>query len=119
MKRSHVWRLIACAITSALVGVTAAYLENKRRLKVLAVNGGRGCVSPSTKTVQNATYKPLSRPLYLHVKRDSFRRAAVTAFIRHMIQRERRIAKAARFVPLTTKQLSRAKSKYNYARRTR
>ena len=43
----------------------------------------------------------------------------MTAFIRHMIQRERRIAKAARFVPLTTKQLSRAKSKYNYARRTR
>ena len=77
------------------------YLANKSRLKLLKVDGGSGCVAPSVKTVQNRTYKPLSRPLYVYVKRDSLRRPVVAAFVRYVIAKEAAIAKQAGFIALT------------------
>jgi phosphate transport system substrate-binding protein len=91
------------------------YIENKSKLKVLQVNGGNGCVSPNLKTVQNRSYKPLARPLFIYVKRTSFNRPVVAAFMKYTIQNEARIAKAADFIPLTKQQLSKAKRQYNTA----
>ena len=39
-------------------------LENEGRVKTVQVDGGDGCVTPSTETVQSGEYKPLSRPLF-------------------------------------------------------
>ncbi|MBA2476325.1 MAG: PstS family phosphate ABC transporter substrate-binding protein [Actinobacteria bacterium] len=91
------------------------YEENQGQLKLVAVNSGGGCVTPNIKTVQAYTYKPLSRPLFVYVKRDSFRRGVVQAFIRYIIQNERAIAKTAKFVSLTDRQLSKSKYQYNQA----
>jgi phosphate transport system substrate-binding protein len=91
------------------------YIENKSRLKVLKIHNGTRCVGPSTASVQATTYKPLARPLFVYAKRASFRRPVVRAFIRFMIQNERSIATTARFVPLTKKQLAKAKRQYNAA----
>ena len=91
------------------------YLANRNRLKLVKVDGGNGCVAPSIKTVQNRTYKPLARPLYVYVKRESFHRAVVAAFVRHMIANETSIAKTAGFVSLTKAQLNKAKRQYNTA----
>jgi phosphate transport system substrate-binding protein len=44
----------------------AYYTENKDRLKLVAVDGGNGCVEPSDETIANNTYTPLSRPLFLY-----------------------------------------------------
>jgi phosphate transport system substrate-binding protein len=93
--------------------------ENKSRLKVLRIDGGGGCVTPSVKTVQNRRYKPLGRPLFVYVKRDSFRKPVVAAFMRYIITNETRIATSARFVPLTKQQLAKAKRQYNTAIRNR
>jgi phosphate transport system substrate-binding protein len=95
------------------------YIENRSKLKVLRVDGGNGCVSPSIANVQNRTYKPLARPLYVYVKRDSFRRPVVAAFMRYTILNEKRIAQRARFISLTKKQLAKAKRQYNTAIRNR
>jgi phosphate transport system substrate-binding protein len=95
------------------------YIENKSKLKVLRVDGGSGCVTPSIANVQNRTYKPLARPLYVYVKRDSFRRPVVAAFMRYTILNEKRIAQRARFISLTKKQLAKAKRQYNTAIRNR
>ena len=43
------------------------YATNREKLKALTVVGPRGPVSPSPRTVQNETYLPLSRPLFLYV----------------------------------------------------
>jgi phosphate transport system substrate-binding protein len=86
--------------------------ENKDKLKLVAVNGGNGCVKPSTRTVQNRTYKPLSRPLFIYVKKSSFARDEVQAFVKYIIDNERAIAKKARFVPLTNAQLRNVKRLY-------
>jgi phosphate transport system substrate-binding protein len=91
------------------------YVENKNRLKVLRVDGGNGCVAPNIQTVQNRSYKPLSRPLFIYVKRESFRKPVVAAFIRYTIQNEKRIATRARFISLTKKQLAKATRQYNTA----
>jgi phosphate transport system substrate-binding protein len=91
------------------------YAENKNRLKIVAVNGGSGCVTPNIERIQNRQYKPLSRPLFVYVKRDSFRKPVVAAFMRYIILNESKIATSAKMVPLTKKQLAKAKRQYNTA----
>jgi phosphate transport system substrate-binding protein len=91
------------------------YLDNKSKLKLLAVDSGGGCIAPSVKTVQNLSYKPLSRPLFIYAKRASFKRAEVQAFIKFMVDNEVSIAKAARFISLTPKQLKKFKFQYTHA----
>ena len=88
------------------------YEENKSRLKLIGVDGGNGCVKPSIKTVQAKTYKPLSRGLYIYANRASFRRAAVRTFIGFALNNQTKIAKTARFVPLTAAQAKRARFHY-------
>jgi phosphate transport system substrate-binding protein len=91
------------------------YLENKNRLKLLGVNAGSGCKTPNVERIQNRVYKPLSRPLFVYVKRDSFRKPVVAAFMRYIILNESRIASSAKMVPLTKKQIAKAKRQYNAA----
>jgi len=91
------------------------YEENKSKLNLVEVNGGSGCVSPNVKTVQAYSYKPLSRPLFVYAKRESFKRPVVQAFIRYMIVNEKKIAKTARFVSLTDRQLKKSRFQYNAA----
>lgn len=95
------------------------YLANKSRLKVLRVNGGSGCVTPSLATVQSRAYRPLSRGLFVYAKKKAFKRDVVAAFIRHMIVNEKTIAQTARIVPLTKVQLAKAKRQYNTAIKNR
>jgi phosphate transport system substrate-binding protein len=85
------------------------YEENKDKLKDVQVDGGSGCVGPSTQTVQDGTYKPLSRPLYVYVKKESFARPEVKAFLDYILENEETIAQEALFVPLTPTQLDEAK----------
>jgi phosphate transport system substrate-binding protein len=93
------------------------YEENRSRLNLVQVNSGSGCVTPTIKTVQAYQYKPLSRPLFVYVKHESFERPVVQAFIRYIIQNERAIAKTARFVSLTDRQLRKSRHQYNQALR--
>jgi phosphate transport system substrate-binding protein len=95
------------------------YLANKSRLKVLQVNGGGGCKTPSVATVQSREYRPLSRGLFVYAKKKAFKRDVVAAFIRHMIVNEKTIAQKARIVPLTKSQLRKAQRQYNTAIRNR
>jgi phosphate transport system substrate-binding protein len=91
------------------------YVENRNRLKVLGVDSGNGCRTPTVDRIQNRAYKPLSRPLFIYVKRDSFRKPVVAAFMRYIILNESRIATSAKMVPLTKKQIAKAKRQYNTA----
>ena len=48
----------------------AYYTENQDKLKVVAVDGGEGCVIPSDETVSEGSY-PLARPLFIYVNKAS------------------------------------------------
>ena len=86
------------------------YEQNKDALKAVEIDDGDGCVAPSVETAQNGTYKPLSRPLFIYAKKESFDRPEVHAFVEFILDNERDIAEAAQFVPLTDEQLTKAKA---------
>ena len=83
-------------------------LANQSRLNIVRVDKGNGCVTPNNQTVQNRTY-PISRGLYMYVKKSSFKRTEVQKFIQYILNNEKAIAVKSKFVPLTPTQLKNAK----------
>jgi phosphate transport system substrate-binding protein len=84
-------------------------LENEGKVKAVPVDSGEGCVEPSVETVQSGEYKPLARPLFTYVREDALEeKPAVDPFITFLLDNEPRLARAAKFVPMTTEQLDRA-----------
>jgi phosphate transport system substrate-binding protein len=82
------------------------YVENEERLTALAIDGGDGCVEPSIETVQDGSYKPLSRPLFVYVNEDSLAdKEAIDPFLTFLLENEPGLARAAKFVPMTRRQL--------------
>ena len=59
----------------------AYYSENADRLKLIAIDGGAGCITPSDETINNGTYSPLSRPLFIYVAAEALNQPHVKAFI--------------------------------------
>jgi phosphate transport system substrate-binding protein len=49
----------------------AYYNENPDSLKALEIDGGEGCVEPSAENIENNTYTPLSRPLFIYVNAEA------------------------------------------------
>ncbi len=44
----------------------AYYAENTDKLKAVSIDGGSGCIVPSDTTINDGTYTPLSRPLFIY-----------------------------------------------------
>jgi phosphate transport system substrate-binding protein len=80
------------------------YEENKDKLKALKIDGGDGCVEPTVETVQDGSYKPLSRPLFIYPKATSLDKAEVEAFVEFYVENHADIAEKAQFVPLNSEQ---------------
>lgn len=60
----------------------AYYLENKDKLKVVPIDAGNGAVAPDEKTINDGSYKPLSRPIFIYVNKASLERPEVKEFIK-------------------------------------
>jgi phosphate transport system substrate-binding protein len=79
----------------------AYYEENRERLKALLVDPGDGnCVAPSVETVRNHTYKPLSRPLYIYVRKSSLTRPEVRSFVEFYVDNVSKLVEVVGYVPL-------------------
>lgn len=79
--------------------------ENPDAMVAVAVDG----VLPSTETVQDGTYTPLGRELYIYVSNASYTdKPQVAAFVDFSIENSAEIAEAALFVPLTDEQITTA-----------
>jgi phosphate transport system substrate-binding protein len=88
-----------------------SYFEaNQGKLRDVEVDGGDGCVAPNAKTVQDGTYKPLSRPLFVYAKTSSLDKPQVRAFLEFLLDNEQSLSKTALFVPLTPEQLERSRA---------
>ena len=79
----------------------AYYAENKDALKLLAVDGGDGCVKPSEATVRDGSYHPLSRPLYIYVSKPALKRPEVKAFVEYYLANCGPLAKDVAYVPVS------------------
>jgi phosphate transport system substrate-binding protein len=85
--------------------------ENQGKIKGIQIDGGSGCVAPSTETVQDGSYKPLSRPLFIYPSDAALERPEVKAFLDFYVNNYQKIAEEALFVPLTDAQAAEAKQK--------
>ena len=65
--------------------------------------------------MQANKYRPLSRPLFIYSKRNSFRRPVVAGFIGYIFNNEKAIAKKSGFIALTDRQLKKARYQYKQA----
>jgi phosphate transport system substrate-binding protein len=75
----------------------AYYFENQNKLKEVAVNG----VAPTQETIQDGTYKPLSRPLFLYVNEKSFNdKPEVKSFIEFYLGEGRAIVPEVGYVAI-------------------
>ncbi len=64
----------------------AYYAENRDRLKLVEVDGGGGCVAPSDATIEDGSYSPLARPLFVYVKHAALARPEVSAYVEFMLE---------------------------------
>ena len=84
--------------------------ENPGKVKAVQIDSGKGCVAPSKTTVQDGTYTPLGRPLFIYVANKSYTdKPQVKAFVDFYVENEASIAEAARFIGLTSEQKKTAK----------
>jgi len=86
------------------------YEQNQNKLGLVKVDGGDGCVEPTTETIQTGEYTPLSRPLFMYPSTKALKRPEVKAFLDYVIENYQPIAEASQIVPMSTEQADRAKS---------
>jgi phosphate transport system substrate-binding protein len=77
-------------------------------VKPLKIDGGNGCVEATLENVQNGSYSPLGRPLFLYANDKALARPEVQAFFGFYIENQSEIAKTAIFVPMNDKQVTAA-----------
>lgn len=81
----------------------AYYVENQSKLNCVAIDGGNGPVAPSMETVENGTYAPLSRPLFIYVSTEAAKRPEVNGFVNFYLTEARNLAGEVGYVPFPQK----------------
>jgi len=83
----------------------AYYVENKDKLKALPVIGapGKAAVLPSRETVEDGSYNPLSRPMFIYVTEAFFKKPEGKEFTEFYLNNAQRLVPQAKYVPLPMK----------------
>ena len=78
----------------------AFFAENADRVKAVEIDGGAGCVAPAKETINDGTYEPMSRPLFIYVRKDSAAEPEVKEFVRYYLSEDgRRLAAEVGYIP--------------------
>jgi phosphate transport system substrate-binding protein len=88
----------------------AYFAANQDKLKLVAVDGGNGPVLPTPMTINNGTYAPLSRPIFIYLRKQALDRPEVKAFAEFYIDNAPQLASEVGYIPLP-------KSAYTAAKR--
>ena len=86
----------------------AYYAENQDKLRAIPIkpNATSDGVAPSPENILAKTYSPLSRPLFIYVKKKSYRRAGVKAFVDYYLKNVADLATKARYVAPTAEDIA-------------
>lgn len=84
------------------------YEENMDKLNAVQIDGGSGCVTPSSAAAQDGSYAPLSRPLFIYVSNEAAKKSEVLAFAKYFVENDDAITAKALFVPLSETQKAEA-----------
>jgi phosphate transport system substrate-binding protein len=80
--------------------------ENQDTLKAFEIDGGDGCVAPSVETVQDGSYTPLGRELFIYPSQEALKNEVVREFVEFYIDNQDTITEAAGFIPMTEEQVT-------------
>jgi phosphate transport system substrate-binding protein len=78
----------------------AYYEENADKLRLVAVDGGTGCIQPSVETIESQTYAPLSRPLFIYASDVGLAKPQVEAFVEYHLQEGPALVRSVGYIPL-------------------
>ncbi len=92
----------------------AYYEENQDKLKLVAIDGGNGCILPSAETVANGSYQPLSRPLFIYVNRARIdEKDEISTFISYYLAHAKDLVSEVGYIPLTDEIYSLAQKRFD------
>ncbi len=78
----------------------AYYVENQDKLKLVAIDGGNGAVLPTVQTIENGTYAPLSRPIFIYANKAALARPEVKEFVRFYMTEGPELVAEVGYVPM-------------------
>jgi phosphate transport system substrate-binding protein len=86
----------------------AYYVENENKLRLVSIDdgiaeNGKGPVLPSMETVENGTYQPLSRPIFIYVNRAAADRPQVREFVKFYLTEAEPLVRETGYMPLPAK----------------
>ena len=91
----------------AMAYVPYSFVEEAgEQVKALEVDGGDGCVAPTLEAVQDGSYQPLGRPLFIYPSAEALKRPEMVEFVRFYIENQEELTTAATFVPMTEEQVA-------------
>jgi len=77
------------------------YINNQDVLRAVAIDGGEGPVYPSVDSVNNGTYTPLSRPIYIYVNKKAAETIPeLRQFVEFYLENAPALVEAVDYVPL-------------------
>lgn len=94
----------------------AYYEENKGKLKAVPIDGGKGAILPSPQAVQNGTYRPLSRPLFIYVNAKSADKPEVKQFVEFYLKNGAKLVREVKYVALPAGAYTTAMGHFNKRR---
>jgi len=79
----------------------AYYIENQKKLKAAPIDAGKGPVLPSAKTVEDGSYQPLSRPIFIYISKKSLdSRPEVREYVEFYLKNAPSLVKQVKYVAL-------------------
>jgi phosphate transport system substrate-binding protein len=79
----------------------AYYIENQAKLKAVAIETAKGPVAPSAKTVEDGTYQPLARPIFIYISKKSLdTKPEVKEFVDFYLKNASKLVKDVKYVAL-------------------
>ncbi|WP_256250803.1 PstS family phosphate ABC transporter substrate-binding protein [Nitrosomonas sp. Nm51] len=80
----------------------AYYIENKNKINAVAIDSGDGGVIPSAKTVENGSYQPLSRPVFIYVNAESRNKPEIQDLVKFFMENAAELVTEVKYFPLSS-----------------
>jgi phosphate transport system substrate-binding protein len=88
----------------------AYFVENQKKLRAIPIDNGKGPVAPSAQAVENGTYAPLSRPIFIYVNSKSLDQPQVREFVEFYLTNAPKLVAEVKYVPLPASAYSQAQA---------
>jgi phosphate transport system substrate-binding protein len=90
----------------------AYYIENRDKLRAVPIDGGKGPIMPTHDTVNDGSYAPLSRPIFIYVTTQAAERPEVKAFVEFYLENAPALVSEVGYVALPDAIYEAAKARF-------